>query len=275
MDQCLEEMRKLPTETLLNIINKERFEHKPEEVRAALYVLNERNVQYEYLSDNEIRYMNRDSVWKWLKQLFVKSDTSNNDSNSQKSGLVLSSMTKKIATTSCVGASLFAFTKSCDKIHDNGWIYSNVRDYLKNDSLAERDFSIWMVPTKSANRFEGILEPAVSSSSKPLLDMSHSSDEKFLLAPSTNSFSTSSEDVSSIYSKYRRRPMSSQKNNDLTTPSVNPFSSSSQEGSRLQNQPSLELHNPSLPSYKKSRDYSKPLDLSIQKPSAPDLSKRK
>ena len=51
MDQCLEEMRKLPTETLLNIINKERFEHKPEEVRAALYVLNERNVQYEYLSN--------------------------------------------------------------------------------------------------------------------------------------------------------------------------------------------------------------------------------
>ena len=280
MDQCLEEMRKLSTETLLNIINKERFEHKPEEVRAALYVLNERNVQYEYLSDNEVRYMNRDSVWKWLKQLFVKSDTSNNESNSQKSGLVLSSMTKKIATSSCVGASLFAFAKSCENIHVNEWIrpaYSTLRRFVgeKNDSLAERDCSIWMVPTKSANRFEGILEPSVSSSSKPLLDMSHSSDEKFLLAPSTNSFSTSSEDVSSIYSKYRRRPMSSQKNNDLTTPSVNPFSSSSQEGSRLQNQPSLELHNPSLPSYKKTRDYSKPLDLSIQKPSAPDLSKRK
>ena len=228
MDQCLEEMRKLPTKTLLNIINKERFEHKPEEVRAALYVLNERNVQYEYLSDNEIRYMNRDSVWKWLKQLFAK-----NGYLAQNRDILF-----------YVVALLVIFGPRCWK-----WIESNVKGSqsdadrmtkILQKSPSERDFSIWMVPNEAANRQVGTSVPSITSSSKPLLDMSHSSNEKFQLAPSTNSLSTSS-----------------------------------QEGSRLYNQPSLELHNPSLPSYKKSRDYSKPLDLSIQKPSAPDLSKRK
>jgi hypothetical protein len=225
MDQCLEEMRKLPTETLLNIINKERFEHKPEEVRAALYVLNERNVQYEYLSDNEIRYMNRDSVWKWLKQLFAKN------------GYLAQNRDRLFY----VVALLVIFGPSCWN-----WIESNVNGSQSDadrmtkifqKSPSERDFSIWMVPNESANRPIGISVPSSSSSPKSLFD---TYGKKFQLAPSTNSLSTSS-----------------------------------QEGSWLQNQPSLELHNPSLPSYKKTRDYSKPLDLSIQKPSAPDISKRK
>lgn len=240
MNQYLEEMRKLPTYTLLKIINEERFLRRPEEVCAALAVLNERNVPYVFMSDDEVRRRMADKKERQNKSVFFSR---------------LGRISEIIFL--CLFLMWVVFV-----IKDSN--VTNIQDSFKKPT-PERN---WEYSNKNINLQHDFIAP----NNKPLINSPQPMEQKRM--------QESGSKGNYILFSPPENLLPSSKDNDLfrmnsDSPSMNPFSSSYQDGSRMNNQQSLKLSNPELPSIQKSRDFSKPLDLSIQRPSTPDLTPRK
>ena len=246
MNQYLEEMRKLPTYTLLKIINEERFLRRPEEVCAALAVLNERNVPYVFMSDDEVRRRMADKKERQNKSVFFS-----------RLGRILEIILL------CLFLMWVVFV-----IKDSN--VTNIQGFFKMPT-PERN---WEYLNKNINLQHNFIAP----NNKPLFNSPQPMELQRMQESGSLKPSTKKEKII-LFSPPENLLPSSKDNGPFRmisdSPSMNPFSSSYQDGSGMNNQQSLKLSNPELPSIKKSRDFSKPLDLSIQKPSSPDLTPKK
>ena len=240
MNQYLEEMRKLPTYTLLKIINEERFLRRPEEVCAALAVLNERNVPYVFMSDDEVRRRMADKKERQNKSVFFP---------------LLGRISEIIFL--CLFLMWVVFV-----IKDSN--VTNIQDFFKKPT-PERN---WEYLNKNINLQHNFIAP----NNKPLFNSPQPMELQRM--QESGSLKPSTKKEKNILFSPPENLLPSSKYNDLFR-MKNPFPSSYQDGSRMNNQQSLKLSNPELPSIKKSRDFSTPLDLSIQKPSSPDLTPKK
>jgi hypothetical protein len=231
MNQYLEEMRKLPTYTLLKIINEERFLRRPEEVCAALAVLNERNVPYVFMSDDVVRRRMADKKERQNKSVFFS-----------RLGRI----------SEIILLCLFLM-----------WVVFVIKDsnVTNKKPTPERN---WEYLNKNINI--NLQHNFIAPNNKPLFNSPQPMEQKRM--------QESGSKGNYILFSPPENLLPSSKYNDLFR-MKNPFPSSYQDGSRMNNQQSLKLSNPELPSIKKSRDFSKPLDLSIQKPSSPDLTPKK
>ena len=226
MNQYLEEMRKLPTYTLLKIINEERFLRRPEEVCAALAVLNERNVPYVFMSDDEVRRRMADKKERQNKSVFFSR---------------LGRISEIIFL--CLFLMWVVFVIKDSKV-------TNIQGFFKKPT-PERN---WENLNKNINLQHNFIAP----NNKPLFNSPQPMELQRM--QESGSLKPSTKKEKNILFSLPENLLPSSKYNDLF---------------RMKNQQSLKLSNPELPSIKKSRDFSTPLDLSIQKPSSPDLTPKK